>query len=113
MVGRSWAISNSGVAQFSFLLEIGCWAGVCDSVEMQKRNEKYIYIKGKRWEREKAKKGKRKKKRRMDKNKRNSIEESGLILRANSSETLFFRIEGHNDVLVGYSRTSLVIFDEP
>lgn len=23
------------------------------------------------------------------------IEESGLILRANSSETLFFRIEGH------------------
>lgn len=44
MVGRSWTISNSGVAQFSFLLEIGCWAGVCDSVEMQKRNEKYIYI---------------------------------------------------------------------
>lgn len=38
----------------------------CDSVEMQKRNEKYIHIyKREEMERKKAKKGKRKKKRRI------------------------------------------------
>lgn len=64
----------------------------------------YIYVKKGRRECEKRK--------RRDKNKRKGIEESGLIF----EPTLLrpsFSIEGHNDVLVGYSRTSLVIFDEP
>lgn len=58
-----WTISNPGVAQFSFLLEIGCWAGVRVIPSRCKRETKniYIYIKEKRWNerRRKKERGKR------------------------------------------------------